>query len=62
MASLGFGLVLFSFFALMKGLEIPGKLMLIGLGNKNCGKVLEGKGRLLGAAMKGEIPVQTGDV
>lgn len=54
---LGFSFVLFPFFALMKGLEIPGKLMLMGLGNKSCGKVLKRKGRLLGAAMKGKIPV-----
>lgn len=50
------------FMAILKGQEIPGKVTLIGLGNTSCRKVLKGQKRLPGAAMKGEIPVQTGDV
>lgn len=46
----------------MKEQEIPGKVTLIGLRSKSCRKVLKGKKRLPGAVMKGEIPVQIGDV
>lgn len=54
----------------METQEIPGKLMLIGLGNTSCRKVLKEKRsgtamfkqKSSGVAMKGEIPVQTGDV
>lgn len=46
----------------MEGHEIPGKTVLIGLGSKSSRQVLKGKKRLPATAMKGEIPVQTGDV
>lgn len=58
-----YSLVTFFFFiAIMKEQEIPGKVTLIGLRSKSCRKVLKGEKKLPDTVMKGEIPVQIGDV